>query len=342
MMNFDSTSITTVGLARMNRILGELEVIPVSRVKYEEISDVILDHITSDFHPDSMAYAFDDRLGDACMSKMKTFFAGDIALDRLMTELSHDLSRCSSHHLIKKGDLIGFYLKDIIMDDELIEGLLIAKIDPNTSFLQVQHESDLSIISKEMGTAVGKLEKACLILNTDEDDGYQIYLSTATGKQEAKYWKDEFLGISPSEASYAPTEQYMDMAKTFIKQHVYQEDATNQVEKHGVLFDAGEFFKGREQYDNHSWEKEVLGEKPERIEAWAQHKEDYAKDTGVSLPESFGISNKAVQQHARYFKSVLKLDKNFHVYIHGDRQKIQHGVEPDGRKFYKLYYDEEK
>ena len=38
---------------------------------------------------------------------------------------------------------------------------------------------------------------------------------------------------------------------------------------------------------------------------------------------------------------LIKLDKNFHIYIHGDRQLIEQGVEKDGRKFYKIYYDEE-
>jgi len=38
---------------------------------------------------------------------------------------------------------------------------------------------------------------------------------------------------------------------------------------------------------------------------------------------------------------VLKLDKNFHIYIHGDRNLIEQGEEPDGRKFYKIYYEEE-
>jgi len=86
----------------------------------------------------------------------------------------------------------------------------------------------------------------------------------------------------------------------------------------------------------------VLGEKPERIEAWDQHKTEYSRNTGTALPDNFGISNLAVQQNARYFKSVLKLDKNFHVYIHGDRSQISHGVDPDGRTYYKLYYDEER
>jgi hypothetical protein len=38
-------------------------------------------------------------------------------------------------------------------------------------------------------------------------------------------------------------------------------------------------------------------------------------------------------------KLVVKLDKNFHIYIHGKRDKITEGVDDKG-KFIKLYYDE--
>jgi len=37
----------------------------------------------------------------------------------------------------------------------------------------------------------------------------------------------------------------------------------------------------------------------------------------------------------------LKLDGNFHVYIHGNKDMIERGVDDDGRKYYKLYYEEE-
>jgi hypothetical protein len=39
---------------------------------------------------------------------------------------------------------------------------------------------------------------------------------------------------------------------------------------------------------------------------------------------------------------VIKLDKNFHVYIHGDRELVDKGYDDEkGMKFYKLFYSEE-
>ena len=57
---------------------------------------------------------------------------------------------------------------------------------------------------------------------------------------------------------------------------------------------------------------------------------------------SFEISAQAVKRQARVFKSVLKLDKNFHIYIHGDRELIEKGFdETVGKHYYKLYFEQE-
>ena len=61
----------------------------------------------------------------------------------------------------------------------------------------------------------------------------------------------------------------------------------------------------------------------------------------MQVQGNFEISAHAVKKQARVFKSVLKLDKNFHIYIHGDRNKIEHGVDEQGRKFYKIFYEQE-
>jgi len=71
------------------------------------------------------------------------------------------------------------------------------------------------------------------------------------------------------------------------------------------------------------------------------YKEDYANERDIRLAEDFKVSPAAIKSSSKIFKSVLKLDKNFSVYIHGDRRMIEKGTDEMGRKFYKLYYTEE-
>lgn len=59
--------------------------------------------------------------------------------------------------------------------------------------------------------------------------------------------------------------------------------------------------------------------------------------------DSFGVSTNAVKSVQKSFKQVLKLDKNFHLYIHGNRELVENGFdEQKGMNYYKLYYHSEQ
>jgi hypothetical protein len=49
-----------------------------------------------------------------------------------------------------------------------------------------------------------------------------------------------------------------------------------------------------------------------------------------------------VKQHGKFMRSVIKLDKNFHVYVHGNKDFIERGFDEEkGKYYYKLYFSEE-
>jgi hypothetical protein len=81
-------------------------------------------------------------------------------------------------------------------------------------------------------------------------------------------------------------------------------------------------------------------EQPEVIESFNQYKSAYQQEYDIDIVDDFSISDSAVKKQARIFKNVIKLDKNFHIYVHGDRNLIERGTDKNG-KFYKIYYREE-
>jgi hypothetical protein len=81
-------------------------------------------------------------------------------------------------------------------------------------------------------------------------------------------------------------------------------------------------------------------QQPEVIDRFNSYKIEYQKENEVSIDDQFEISNNAVKKQARIFKSIIKLDKNFHIYIHGNRQMIEQGEDEKG-KYYKMYFKEE-
>ena len=59
--------------------------------------------------------------------------------------------------------------------------------------------------------------------------------------------------------------------------------------------------------------------------------------------ENFEISSNAVKETKKKFKSVLKLDKNFSVYIHGNRDYVVKGFDEERQmNYYQLYFNDEK
>ena len=77
--------------------------------------------------------------------------------------------------------------------------------------------------------------------------------------------------------------------------------------------------------------------------SFTQYKQTYEVAKQVVIEDSFDIHLSAVKKQERFFKSVLKLDKNFHVYIHGSRDMIEKGYdEKSGKHFYKLFFEKEE
>jgi hypothetical protein len=86
---------------------------------------------------------------------------------------------------------------------------------------------------------------------------------------------------------------------------------------------------------------EVIGNE-QAIESFKTFKNQYEQEFDSPIADNFIISENAVKKQARIYKSVLKLDKNFHIYIHGDKELIEKGFD-DGRamNYYKVYFKEE-
>jgi hypothetical protein len=101
-----------------------------------------------------------------------------------------------------------------------------------------------------------------------------------------------------------------------------------------------DFFKKKEKFVKEEFESEVLQDQG-LITSFRTFDDAYRESKELDAFTEFEISSVAVKKQSKVFKSILKLDKNFHIYIHGDKSLIERGVDADGRKFYKIYFTEE-
>ena len=102
------------------------------------------------------------------------------------------------------------------------------------------------------------------------------------------------------------------------------------------------YFKEKDTFDIDEFAGQVIGN-PEAIASFKTFKSQYEQEFDSPIADTFEISGNAVKKQQRVYKSVLKLDKNFHIYIHGDKQLIEKGFdEGKSMNFYKVYFKEEQ
>ncbi len=252
------------------------------------------------------------------------------------------LYELSVHPQIKSGDLFVAYISDMDFNGKLINGIGIFKSENRQAFLKLDDNGDDFAIRQDDGINIEKLDKGCLIFDIDKDSGYKVCIIDRSNKSaEAHFWKNIFLQIKPCSDDYHQTKEFMNITKNFVTKQLSEEFEVSKTDQIDLLNRSVEYFKTHDSFNKQEFENEIL-HSPDVINSFRDFNEKIREENNIDINEEFEISNQAVKKQARIFKSVLKLDKNFHIYIHGNRELIEKGVDEKGRKFYKIFYDEEK
>ena len=253
-------------------------------------------------------------------------------------DIHQHLKNVSKHPNIKDGDLFVMKFDNVMMQNNHYQALGIYKVENKESFIETNH-SDSSDLALEFKKGIGtrKLDKAILILFTEEP--YTV-LVIDNASIDTDYWLNEFAKVDYRKDYVNSTNQFMTLTKSFITDQIPNDYEVSKADQIDLLNRSVDYFKSHDTFDKEEFEQEVFQEEGV-IESFRSFDETYSNDNDISIDDSFEISIQAVKKQARVFKSVLKLDKNFHIYIHGDKSLIEQGVEQDGRKFYKIYYEDE-
>lgn len=254
--------------------------------------------------------------------------------------IAKHLYELSTHPQIKSGDLFVAYFANLIVEDMQVDALGIFKSENKQAFLKLDNADPEFALFTDDGINIDKLDKGCLILNTEREDGFRICMVDKSNKSEAQYWKDEFLQLKSKQDEYHQTTSFLNMTKTYVKDQIAQEFEVSKADQIDLLNRSVAYFKSHDAFDKKEFETEVLQDQG-IIQSFRKFDQQYCETNELEPQQQFKISAQAVKKQSKVFKSVLKLDKNFHIYIHGNRDLIEQGVDRDGRKFYKIYFEEE-
>ena len=251
--------------------------------------------------------------------------------------VSH-LRASSRHPNIKEGELFVIRFEDVFMNGYTVNGLGIFKVEKKDPFIETPDWTKEPTLLFKEGIGEKKVDKACLILF--DEDPFTI-LAHDNNNSEAVYWKNDFINLDFKKDHVNSTNHFLEMTKTYITDQMPEEFEVSKTDQIDLLNKSIRYFKEAETFDKGEFELSVFGQEDEAINSFRFFDKQYQQDMDLEIEDNFQIAAQSVKKQARIFKSVLKLDKNFHVYIHGNRELIERGVEADGRKYYKIYYDNE-
>lgn len=268
--------------------------------------------------------------------------AENIQIGENFIKSSHDiflhLSKSSRFPNIKDGDLIIATFDDVQLKNKYCEALYICKVENKTSFIETDFNQAQNI-QIHRGISANKIDKGCLIIFDGENP---TVLVIDKNKNETQYWIEDFLGIKQRKNEYYNTQNMMSMTRSFVIKEMPQTFVdVSKADQADILTRSMDFFKEKDSFKMEEFATEVMAQ-PEVIDSFNQYKEIYEKEQGVEIIDNFEISDSAVKKQARVFKSVIKLDKNFHIYVHGNNQYIKKGYdESTGMYYYQLFFKKE-
>jgi len=285
----------------------------------------------------------EDVSNNEVYQRCTTIFQNPESMNEEAATLARQLYDHSDAPKILGGEFFIGYFEDLLLNGEPVSAIGMWKIQTKDPFLKTERTAESFALNILEGIPTDKPQIAALIFNIEESEGYRVCaMDKFSKKDERSFWKDEFLRLRPIEDNYFNTRHYISLASEFIAQKAPIKFGMDRADTIEALNRSGNYFKDNEEFEIDDFAGFVFPEEENQREAFKEFRDEYAKAYAVPLEDKFEISNQAAKKEGRVFKSVIKLDKNFSLHVHGRRDLIERGFDDaKGKSFYKVYFDHE-
>ncbi len=331
-----------------NKGLGEELTLSDKVFKFKDdfVKDTILRYFLSPFKTD-IYYQFKGKLDVSLASVANVcedLFTDQKDFVKQSKKVAKQLYDQSIHPKIKGGEFYTCFFKDAVVDGELCNALGFFKTENKDTYLKVYQHVDNFDIDCDNGININKLDKGCLVFETDKKSGYKLSIIDTNNRNAecALYWEEDFLNAVIKPNGYYHTKNFIDTSRGFCEEILTEENNVNKQDQMMMLNRSTSYFKEKDRFDFKDFEKDVLVE-PKLIGAFKEYRKDFSKKMDLTAIDEFDVSQTAVKKNQKYMRSVVKLDKNFHIYIHARHDYVERGYDDEkGLKYYKLFYVNEE
>ena len=342
---FENLSIHHVG----NKSNDEFYILseePVDISGDEVLPDLLMQYFMKPFGKATEVYRFFHPNEELQLNEVfhftKRFFDRQIGFHAYSEQVAKHLYEVSEHPKIKSGEVYVVALKNVQMEGEEHDAIGIFKSENKEAYLKVYpQQGGFQLNYEQEAININKLDKGVVIINTDEEEGYKVLVVDQTNQSEAVYWKDNFLQLKSRNDNFQQTGNLMKVYKNFVEEKLDEVFELEKADKIDLLNRSMNYFKSKETFDSEEFEEEVLGN-PQAVSLFNDYKQNFEEEFDMPFQANFEIASPAVKKMQSSYKSVLKLDKNFHIYVHGKREYLEKGYDEDrGMNYYKLYFENE-
>lgn len=286
-------------------------------------------------HPSSLQF-------NEVYSYVASLFEDKTLFEEVSTNIAKHLYESSTHPKVKGGELYVALFEGLPVEGRMYSAVGLFKTENKALFLEVEQANQQLQVAMKEGVELNKMDKGCLIINGKRDEGFDVLIFDNQNRgEEAQYWKEKFLNLAPQKNEFHQTQHFLTLTKQFITEQMDEEFGLEKTDQIEMLTKSIDYFRSKESFDMDEFQQEVF-ENDDMRQSFRDYGSKYIEQHDFDIAAQFDISMQAVKKQMRVYKSVLKLDKNFHIYIHGNTDLIEKGMDDDGRKFYKIYYQEEQ
>lgn len=324
-----------------NKINGEGAAFSDSLLELDEnMFDLLQNYFLGAFKTEETFHFYSDSylINNPAFGIVSAIFDNPETLVEQSKNLGQLLYDAAENPRVQGGELFVVYFPKL--DESDFDKIGIFKTERRESFLKIFPQPENLDLQEDKGISLAKIDKAALIYNTEQDNGFILSVVDNNKNGDVYYWFEDFLKVKQRTDEYFHTSKTMAVFKDYVTKQLPVEFEVTKADQADFLNRSLNFFKEKEEFKFDDFISEVI-EDEKVIDSFSEFKSDYEQHMQISISEDFPINSAAVKKSQRQFKSIIQLDKNFHIYIHGDRKLIEEGNDDKG-KFYKLYFENEK
>ncbi len=270
------------------------------------------------------------------------YFDNEISFIEYSNSVLHHLYEKSNHPQIKTGEIFIIHFKEIKFQEIIVDAIGIFKIENKIDFLKFNQHKDELDFNINKGVKLQKIDKGCLILQTDKSDGFRV-LSIDNNSYDANYWKKSFLDIEEVMNDSYQTKHHLSLLSNFS--NTMKDNKSTYAQKE-FISQGIKLFNENKVITKDLIEQELLSPF-DVVDSYSKFKSQYNKENNLDLEENFNVSNSTLKKEKRKIKSQINLDTKIQIKMdisEGDslKENIEKGFDEERKMhYYKVFFNEE-